>query len=103
VPAESMTVLTVPPGIDGKALVVNLETRFGLKLTGGQDTLKDRIVRFAHMGYIDAFDVLTAISALELTLASMGHRLEPGAGVAAAQRAAHALPLGSPKRTTSAP
>jgi aspartate aminotransferase-like enzyme len=103
VPAESMTVLTVPAAIDGSALVSNLEEWHGLKLTGGQDTLKDKIVRFAHMGYIDAFDVLTAISALELTLAAMGHKLEPGAGVAAAQRALHALPSGSPKRTTSAP
>jgi aspartate aminotransferase-like enzyme len=38
------------------------------------------------MGYIDAFDVLAAVGALELTLLEMGHALEPGAGVAAVQR-----------------
>jgi aspartate aminotransferase-like enzyme len=89
VPAEAMTVAAVPPGIDGNALVANLEKWHGVKLAGGQDSLKGKIVRLAHMGYIDAFDVLAAVSALELTLAAMGHVFELGAGVAAAQRAAH--------------
>jgi aspartate aminotransferase-like enzyme len=38
------------------------------------------------MGYIDQFDVLAAISGVELILGEMGHTVEPGAGVAAAQR-----------------
>jgi aspartate aminotransferase-like enzyme len=38
------------------------------------------------MGYTDVFDVLTALSGLELVLLEMGHPLEPGAGVAAAQQ-----------------
>lgn len=86
VPAEGMTVMKVPAGLDGSALVANLEKRYGVKLAGGQDALKGKIVRLAHMGDIDAFDVLAALSALELVLAEMGHKLTPGAGVAAAQR-----------------
>jgi aspartate aminotransferase-like enzyme len=86
VPAESLSVAKVPEGIDGNALVSNVEKRYGVKLASGQDTLKGKIVRLAHMGHIDAFDVLAALSALELTLLAMGHGLEPGAGVAAAQR-----------------
>jgi len=38
------------------------------------------------MGYTDPFDVLAALSALELVLLEMGHPLEPGSGVAAAQQ-----------------
>src|SRR3954453_22492564 len=86
VPAESLTAAKVPAGIDGNALVSNVEKRYGVKLAGGQDSLKGKIIRLAHMGYVDAFDVLAALSALELTLLAMGHGLEPGAGVAAAQR-----------------
>ena len=41
--------------------------------------------RLAHMGYHDQFDVIAAISALELTLMEMGHKLTPG-GVAARSR-----------------
>ncbi len=86
VPAEGLTVAHVPAGIDGNALISELEARHGVKLAGGQDALKGKIIRLAHMGDIDAFDVLAALSALELTLAAMGHALTPGAGVAAAQR-----------------
>src|SRR5262249_10351348 len=85
-PAESLTVAKVPEGIDGNALGSNVENKYGVKPAGGQDSLKGKIVRLAHMGHIDAFDVLAALSALELTLLEMGHGLEPGAGVAAAQR-----------------
>jgi aspartate aminotransferase-like enzyme len=85
-PAESLTVFKVPEGIDGVALLSKLEKQYGLKLAGGQDTLKGKIVRLAHMGYIDQFDVLAALSGLELVLLEMGHPVEPGAGVAAAQK-----------------
>jgi aspartate aminotransferase-like enzyme len=85
-PAESLTVACVPEGLDGNALVAKLEKQYGVKVAGGQDTLKGKILRIAHMGHIDAFDVLAALSALELVLLEMGHAAEPGAGVAAAQR-----------------
>jgi aspartate aminotransferase-like enzyme len=86
VPAESLTVARVPDGLDGGVLLAKLEKQYGVKLAGGQDTLKGKIIRLAHMGHIDAFDVLAALSGLELVLLEMGHALEPGAGVAAAQR-----------------
>ena len=35
---------------------------------------------------MDAFDVLGALSALELVLLESGYKLEPGAGVAAFQK-----------------
>ena len=38
------------------------------------------------MGYVDAFDTLGVISALELTLRELGYKFEMGAGVAAAQK-----------------
>jgi aspartate aminotransferase-like enzyme len=86
VPVEGLTVFKVPEGIDGDALLNNLEKRHGLKLAGGQDALKGKIVRLGHMGYTDQFDVLAALSGLELVLLEMGHAIEPGAGLAAAQR-----------------
>jgi aspartate aminotransferase-like enzyme len=85
-PADGLTVAKVPAGIDGSALVNKLEKQYGLRLAGGQDTLKGMIIRLAHMGYIDQFDVLAAISGLELVLKEMGHKFEIGAGVAATQR-----------------
>jgi serine---pyruvate transaminase len=86
-PNNALTVITVPPGIDGNAVLSKLEKHYGYKLANGQDTLKGKIWRLSHMGYTDAFDVLGALSALELVLLEAGHKLEPGAGVAAFQRA----------------
>ena len=57
-----------------------------MKLAGGQDQLKGKIIRLAHMGYIDQFDVLTGLAGVELALLELGFPVEPGAGVAAAQK-----------------
>jgi aspartate aminotransferase-like enzyme len=85
-PTDGLTVANVPEGIDGAALLSKLEKQYGLRLAGGQDTLKGKIIRLAHMGYIDQFDVLAALAGLELVLLEMGHSVQPGAAVAAAQR-----------------
>ena len=67
-------------------VLTKLEKQYGLKLANGQDQLKGKIIRLAHMGYIDQFDVLAALAGIELVLLEMGHRLEPGRALAAAQR-----------------
>jgi aspartate aminotransferase-like enzyme len=85
-PADGLTVAKVPSGIDGVVLLGKMEKEYGLRLAGGQDTLKGKIIRLGHMGYIDQFEVLAAISGLELVLKEMGHKFEIGVGVAAAQR-----------------
>lgn len=86
-PAEGLTVAQVPADIDGKALLSKMEKQFGLKVAGGQDALAGKIIRLAHMGYMDFFDILAALSGLEMALVELGHKLELGIGLAAAQRA----------------
>jgi aspartate aminotransferase-like enzyme len=85
-PVEGLTVIKVPAGIDGVVLLGKLEKQYGLKLAGGQDTLRGKIVRLAHMGYMDQFDVLAGLAGLELVLLEMGYPVKVGAGVAATQR-----------------
>jgi serine---pyruvate transaminase len=85
-PASALTVAQVPAGLDGNELLKRLEKKYGLKLANGQDTLKGKIVRLSHMGYCDPFDVLAALGGLELVLLEMGHPIEPGAAVSAAQK-----------------
>jgi aspartate aminotransferase-like enzyme len=86
-PNNALTVIAVPAGIDGSATLKKLEKQYGFKLADGQDTMKGKIWRLSHMGYTDAFEVLGAISAIELVLLESGFKLDPGAGVAAFQRA----------------
>jgi aspartate aminotransferase-like enzyme len=99
-PAHGLTVVKVPPGIDGQELLGKLEKQYGIKLAGGQEHLKGKIIRLAHMGHIDQFDVLTALAGVELVLQEMGYPIEPGKGVAAAQRMlAQVMPVANKERT----
>ncbi len=85
-PSDSVTAINVPPGVDGEALPKTLVKDFGLQAAGGQSQLKGKIVRFSHMGYTDAFDLLAAVAALEMALGKLGYKVEYGVGVAAAQK-----------------
>lgn len=102
-PAAGLTAVRMPPGIDSTTLLARLEERYGLKLANGQGPLKGKILRLAHMGYIDQFDVLAALSGIELVLQELGYPVEPGRGVAAAQRvlAGHEGPVGVPRIAVS--
>ncbi len=85
-PADGMTTVRFPEGLDGKAFLGRLEERFGVKLAGGQGPLAGKIFRIAQMGLIDELDVISTISAIELVLAEMKRAARMGAGVAAASR-----------------
>jgi aspartate aminotransferase-like enzyme len=79
------TVVTVPEGIDGGKLVKLMTDKYGARVAGGQDDYKGKIVRIAHMGYVTHHDVLLALTALEMALSELGHKVELGAGVRAAE------------------
>ena len=77
-----------PDGIDAEQLRKAVKDRFDILLAGGQDHLKGKVFRIGHLGYVCDRDVLTAVSAIEATLQSLGlHRGTMGAGVAAAAAA----------------
>jgi len=52
---------------------------------GGQDHMENKLVRIGHMGDLAPFDMLVAVSALEIGLARLGYHFATGAGVAAVQ------------------
>ena len=85
-PVDSVTAIMVPSGVDEAALRKTMRSRHGFQIAGGQGKLKGNIIRFSHMGYVDAFDTLGAIAALEITLKGLGFDIEIGIGVTAAQR-----------------
>jgi len=87
-PDERSTVVTaieLPDTIDGGKVPGALR-KLGITANGGQDDLKGKILRIAHCGYFGAFDILTSLSGLEMVLAQVGHEVEHGAGVGAAQK-----------------
>jgi aspartate aminotransferase-like enzyme len=85
-PNNALTVVKMPDGLDSTVVMERLENKYGLKLANGQDVLKGRILRLGHMGYIDQFDIMTALAGIELVLHELGHPVVLGQGLAAAQR-----------------
>ncbi|HLX61376.1 MAG TPA: alanine--glyoxylate aminotransferase family protein [Planctomycetota bacterium] len=85
VPAEVLTVVKAPAGLDGSAVVKAAKSRFGVTLADGQGDMKGKVIRIAHMGYCSAMDVIVGIAALELGLKAVGANVALGKGVAAAQ------------------
>ena len=81
-----VTAISLPDAIDGAALPKLMRDRFGVTIAGGQGRLKGKIARLAHCGYFGALDVVITMATFELALRELGHELELGAGVAAAQR-----------------
>lgn len=80
-----ITSVLSPEGISADAIRKVLKEELGVTFAGGQDDLKGKLFRIAHMGFADKMDVILAIGALEMALARVGHTVELGAGVKAAQ------------------
>jgi serine---pyruvate transaminase len=93
-----VTAIRLPDAIDGAKVPKLMRDRFGVTIAGGQGHLKGRIARIAHCGYFGAFDIVVTIAAFEMTLRELGHDVELGAGVGAAQRAflEAGVPLAAP-------
>ena len=85
-PSAAMTTVVSPDGVDSEKLLKHLFKQYGIKLVGGQDAVKGKIFRIAHLGYFDDFDMLVVIGAIERGLHDLGAKVELGAGLAAAQR-----------------
>ncbi|MFN0117828.1 MAG: pyridoxal-phosphate-dependent aminotransferase family protein [Elusimicrobiota bacterium] len=87
-PCSVLTAAKLPEGFDGNLLIKKMLQDQGVSIAGGQDHLKGKIFRLAHMGYMDEFDMMVGLTALEKTLTQMGYKLpKPAAGIEAAKAA----------------
>lgn len=84
-PSPAATGVYLPDGIDADQVLDYLRDHMNITLAEGQDQLKGKVIRIAHVGYMGAFDVITAVAALEMVLRKFGVELPFGKGVAAAQ------------------
>ena len=84
-PANAVTAINAPAGIESTKVVKEMRSRFGAILTDGQGSMKGHMFRIAHLGYYDFLDLLAILGALEIALQKVGHKVELGSGVRAAQ------------------
>jgi len=86
-PDKTATTLTAPYYPDGvdRTMLAHVKEA-GVILAGGlHPEIKARYFRIGHMGAVSASDVLATVGAIEKGLAQVGHKFEPGVGLAAAQ------------------
>lgn len=86
-PSNAVTAVRVPETVDGAKLVKYLRDDLGVTMAGGQEALKGKIFRIAHMGYCNQFDMVVGLSAIEEALVKLGHKGEVGIGLKAFQKA----------------
>lgn len=84
-PGNILTAIKVPAGIDGSKLVKTMQAKYKVYIAGAQDPNKGKFFRIAHLGYMGGFDIITALTALEMTLADFGFAFERGSSIAAAE------------------
>jgi aspartate aminotransferase-like enzyme len=71
--SDAVTAVVAPSEIDAQKVVKILREKHNLTVAGGQDRARGKVFRVAHMGFVDSFDILAAIAALEATLKELGH------------------------------
>jgi aspartate aminotransferase-like enzyme len=84
-PGNILTAVRTPAGVDGGKIVKTMQNKYMAYIAGAQDPHKGEFFRIAHLGYMGGFDIITALSALEMTLSDIGYAFEPGSGLKAAQ------------------
>lgn len=84
-PGNVLTAVKVPEEIDGIKLVKIMHEKYKVYIAGAQSPHTGDFFRIAHLGYMGGFDVITALSALEMTLMDLGYSFEPGLAIKAAE------------------
>ena len=86
--SNTVSSIKAPRNVDTAAVVKTMRDRYGVLIGTGLAEIRTTTLRIGTMGMTASpHYVLPTLSALELTLRDLGFKAEPGAGVAAAQRA----------------
>jgi aspartate aminotransferase-like enzyme len=85
-PSNAVTSILAPGELDGQKIYKTLKDNYGITAAGGQGKARGKIFRIAHLGYTDVFDIIIAISGLEMVLTEMGFPVKLGRGVATIEK-----------------
>jgi aspartate aminotransferase-like enzyme len=85
-PSPALTAVVAPAGIDSEKILATYSSSHSITIAGGQGEMKGRVFRLGHMGYAAEYDVIDALAALEQVLDELGHPVEFGRALRAAQQ-----------------
>ncbi|MBI2325457.1 MAG: alanine--glyoxylate aminotransferase family protein [Chloroflexi bacterium] len=85
--SPTVTSFRSPTRVDARNLIRILRESYDTVIAGGQGRLEGQIGRIGHMGFVTLQDMVSFMSALELTMRDLHQPVEPGQAIAALLRA----------------
>lgn len=82
---NTVTTIVSPKEIESGKIKKLMAEKYGITIAAGQGEYKGKIFRIGHLGAVDALDIVTTFSALELALSELNYEFTPGIGVKAVQ------------------
>lgn len=84
--SDTVSAIVVPPGINGAHVIDVAFRRYNLALGAGLSKVAGKVFRIGHLGDLNELMLLGALAGTEMAMLDVGIAIEPGSGVAAAQR-----------------
>jgi aspartate aminotransferase-like enzyme len=84
VSGNAVTAFIPPAGVDPSKVMKMMRDKFGVLISGGQGSMKGKILRVGHLGYFDFLETVGMVGCLEIALIEAGALLETGSGCRAA-------------------
>ena len=100
--SDTVSAIMVPEGINGAEVISRAFKRYNLALGAGLARVAGKLFRIGHLGDLNELMLLGAIAGAELAMLDVGVKIEPGSGVAAAQRLWRNNALGSSRAAAGA-
>jgi alanine-glyoxylate transaminase/serine-glyoxylate transaminase/serine-pyruvate transaminase len=84
--SDTVSAIMVPEGINGADVIARAFKRYNLALGAGLSKVAGKLFRIGHLGDLNELMLAGAIAGAEMAMLDVGVKIEPGSGVAAAQR-----------------
>jgi alanine-glyoxylate transaminase/serine-glyoxylate transaminase/serine-pyruvate transaminase len=84
--SDTVSAIMVPDGINGAEVISRAYKRYNLALGAGLARVAGKLFRIGHLGDLNELMLLGAIAGAEMAMLDVGVKIEPGSGVAAAQK-----------------
>ena len=84
--SDTVSAIRTPSGFDAGRIVSHAAETYGVAFGAGLGEVAGKVFRIGHLGSLTDVMALSGIAAAEMVMADLGLDIEPGSGVAAAQR-----------------
>jgi alanine-glyoxylate transaminase/serine-glyoxylate transaminase/serine-pyruvate transaminase len=84
--SDTVSASMLPEGINGAEVISRAYRRYNLALGAGLAKVAGKLFRIGHLGDLNELMLLGAIGGAEMAMMDVGVKIEPGSGVAAAQK-----------------